>query len=272
MKKTLVMIFTVFVIGVTVFAVFAADNITEKNEQKILQSAETTLEPASDITTAAASSKSVIGIDAAKKKAADYVGVKAEDVKFTEKDIDFEIFGTAYELEFCYDGMKYECEVDAYSGDVIKCEKEHCDREHHFHGEYDFESKSYHHDEQYHSYKSTNENITESTAAEETTAKNKTASETEVPISSELEAPISSETAKQAVLVYAGVSEADAVFSEVSRDYSDGRYVYELSFCCNGTEYECEVDAYSGKVTEYEREFCDEHFNSHMRGRENSHH
>ncbi len=38
-----------------------------------------------------------------------------------------------YELEFCWNGNQYECEVDCYTGNMLKHEWEVCDEERHGH-------------------------------------------------------------------------------------------------------------------------------------------
>ena len=65
-------------------------------------------------------------------------------------------------------------------------------------------------------------------------------------------APISTAAAKQAALSHAGVS--DAVWTKAQFDRSDGRYIYELEFIADNTEFDYEIDALSGTVIKAERE------------------
>ena len=62
--------------------------------------------------------------------------------------------------------------------------------------------------------------------------------------------------AKQAALDFAGVRASEAVFTKAERDYDDGREVYEIGFCANGTEYEMDVDVNTGAVTDFSAERC----------------
>ncbi len=62
------------------------------------------------------------------------------------------------------------------------------------------------------------------------------------------------EQARQAALAHAGVSSADATFTKTELDQDNGRTVYELEFYTGGTEYEYEVDAFTGAVLKSEQQ------------------
>lgn len=65
---------------------------------------------------------------------------------------------------------------------------------------------------------------------------------------------IGSEKAKEIALNHAGVS-ADNIYDleiELDRDY--GAVSYEISFKCNGFEYDYDIDAYSGDIIKSEKE------------------
>ena len=58
--------------------------------------------------------------------------------------------------------------------------------------------------------------------------------------------------AKSIALNHAGVSESNAVFLQVQRDYDDGRLVYDVEFYAGNREYDYEIDAYSGSILSYD--------------------
>ena len=58
--------------------------------------------------------------------------------------------------------------------------------------------------------------------------------------------------AKSIALNHAGVSESNAVFLQVQRDYDDGRLVYDVEFYAGNREYDYEIDAYSGPILSYD--------------------
>lgn len=65
---------------------------------------------------------------------------------------------------------------------------------------------------------------------------------------------ITLEKAIEIALAYSGVWVEDAVFEEKEYDIDDGTPYYELEFVASGFEFECEVNAMNGKVTEFEKE------------------
>ena len=68
-------------------------------------------------------------------------------------------------------------------------------------------------------------------------------------------APLSLEQAKQAALDYAGVKASEAIFTKAYRDYDDGREVYEIEFYANNTEYDIDVNARTGRITDFSTEY-----------------
>ena len=63
--------------------------------------------------------------------------------------------------------------------------------------------------------------------------------------------PLSMEQAKQAALDFAGVNASEAVFTKAFKGYDDGREVYEIEFYANNTEYDMDVDVYTGRITDF---------------------
>ena len=58
--------------------------------------------------------------------------------------------------------------------------------------------------------------------------------------------------AKSIALGHAGVSASSVSFSKAKLDDDDGRGVYEIEFYVGNTEYDYEIDAYSGGIIEYD--------------------
>ena len=67
--------------------------------------------------------------------------------------------------------------------------------------------------------------------------------------------PLSVEQAKQAALDFAGVNASEATFTKAFKGYDDGREVYEIEFYANNTEYDMDVDVFTGRITDFSTEY-----------------
>lgn len=63
--------------------------------------------------------------------------------------------------------------------------------------------------------------------------------------------------AKEKALDQAGLSASQATFTKAKLDREDGRMVYELKFYAGDKKYECDVDALTGKISDWEMEHHD---------------
>ena len=68
---------------------------------------------------------------------------------------------------------------------------------------------------------------------------------------------LTQEEALTAALTHAKLSKDQVRVKKVDRDYEHGFHIYEISFVCNGFEYEYEIDAESGRILKAEKEFWD---------------
>ena len=62
--------------------------------------------------------------------------------------------------------------------------------------------------------------------------------------------------AKSIALSNAGISASNASFTKVELDYDDGIHVYEIEFISGNYEYEYEINANTGKIVSYDREYA----------------
>ena len=67
--------------------------------------------------------------------------------------------------------------------------------------------------------------------------------------------PLTVEQAKQAALNFAGVNASEAAFTKAYKGYDDGREVYEIEFYANNTEYDMDVDVFTGRITDFSSEY-----------------
>lgn len=66
---------------------------------------------------------------------------------------------------------------------------------------------------------------------------------------------ITEDRAKQIALEYAGIEETEAQYLKVELDYDDGRAEYEVEWYVGRIEYSCSVDASTGEVLSFEKEW-----------------
>ena len=64
----------------------------------------------------------------AMKTAAEYAGLRQDQVQFTKVRQDWDDGRQVYEIEFICDGVEYEMDVDVMTGRVTDFKRERCDR------------------------------------------------------------------------------------------------------------------------------------------------
>lgn len=82
-----------------------------------------------------ASPRCLLGQDAALTTACAHLSCSAADLLDPRIELDVDDDCSVYEVEFCHGGTKYELELDAYTGQVLKQDSEPCDRVGHGHSQ-----------------------------------------------------------------------------------------------------------------------------------------
>ena len=67
--------------------------------------------------------------------------------------------------------------------------------------------------------------------------------------------PLTLEQAKKVALDFTGIKANEATFTKAYKDFENGREVYEIEFFANNTEYDMDVDVYTGTVTNFSSEY-----------------
>ena len=160
-----------------------------------------------------------LGEEEALALALKHAGIQADQAEKVRAEADWEDGRAVYEVEFVADGYEYEYEVDAYTGEIVKSEREKA------------------------------RPPRQSTARPKATAK---------PTAKDAAETINRDDALSAALKNAGISPDDAGQVKVEKDREDGRTVYEVEFKADGYEYEYEIDAATGAVLKQERERDDD--------------
>ncbi len=161
----------------------------------------------------------LIGEDAAKSAALTHAGVDAAKAVFNKLKLDREDGKVIYEIKFTVDTVKYEYDIDAYTGDITE-----------------FES----HDKKSNNGKFDKEEIKIDESKLETVKL------------------IGEDAAKSAALAHAGVDVTTAKLDKIELDHDECGVVYEVEFISNGIEYEYDINAYTGEVLKAEKEKADD--------------
>ncbi|HIZ93523.1 MAG TPA: PepSY domain-containing protein [Candidatus Flavonifractor avicola] len=230
-----------------------------------------------------ASQSGYIGVEAAKEAALNHAGVTAADAVFLEADYDYEDGRMVYEIEFAAGNTKYEYDVDASTGEVVKYEREGGQTAGTGTGsaaaqgdvgeaaaraaalnhagvteadtsgltvkrDYDDGRLTYEID----FWAGNAEYEYVISAADGTVLKSK---REEHPGAISAGQSIGRDAARDAALNHAGVSLNDAYELEVEEDFDERTPFYKVEFKAGGMEYEYEIDAQSGAILTYEADY-----------------
>ncbi|MGN8897680.1 anti-sigma-I factor RsgI family protein [Flavonifractor sp. HCP28S3_F3] len=179
------------------------------------QAGETVADQNAITSTGTASQSGYIGLEAAQSAALTHAGLDAASVTWKEADYDYEDGRMVYEMEFFANGVEYEYDVDASTGEILKMEKEGA--------EWNVPS-----------------------GGQNTGGQGNTGGGTS--------GVIGREAARDAALSSAGVTQSQAYELEVDDELDDDQPHYKVEFKAGGYEYEYEIDAFTGSVLKSERD------------------
>ena len=184
--------------------------------------------------------------------------VDPASIELIKSGLDYDDGWLKYEIDFWSGDTKYEYDIDAKNGQILKYSRE-------------ILYKGYR-PQQGGPVKETQAAASAATAAAETkaaqpetAAKAQAAAETKAaPVETAASSKISysadsvvyadgitSQEALQIALKHAGVKESDITRPEVGMDYEQGRKVYEIGFNVGWTEYDYDIDVNTGEVVKY---------------------
>ncbi len=169
------------------------------------------------------SEEAYIGDAAGKAAAFKHAGVNAGEVFDCACELEYENGLVVYEIDFKANGYEYDYDINALTGEVVKHCKDVDDDHHH----------------------------SQATTAEPTRVEQ----EPSPTAPSESEASyIGLSAAKAAAISHAGVNADHVRDCDCEFDWENGVAIYEVSFDCDGFEYDYEIDAVSGTVLRSEKE------------------
>lgn len=220
-----------------------------------------------------------IGAQSALERACIGAGALVDGVLDPEVEFDCEDGVMVYEVEFCYDGMEYGCDIDARTGAVLHSHQEVCDHGSHHGGG--------HHDGQFvqPSAPAAPSASVSAPSAPSAPSANVSApsAPTQAPSTVSTPAPaapsaapvscIGETAAQNAAFAHAGCAAADASYLTCKLEYDDGAAeCYEVEFCFNGVRYDYEIGPYDGCILQCGQEICDNGLHAHHSGQGSSGH
>ena len=176
-----------------------------------------------------------------------HAGLTREEVVFDRTETDLEKGKQVFEVEFRSGDFEYDYTIDTTTGQVLHWEKEH-----------DPEKPA----------------MPEKPVTPEVPAEPEKPAEPEVPVDPEKpvepevpiepekpvepeKKPLTAQEAEAIALAHAGLTREEVVFDRTETDREDGRQVFEVEFRKGNWEYSYEIDAETGKILEWEKEYDD---------------
>lgn len=236
--------------------------------------------------TGVASEAAYIGAQSALERACAGASVLLDGVLDPEVEFDCEDGVMVYEVEFCYDGTEYGCEIDARTGAVLHSHHEVCGHSSHHSGGHHGEafvqpsapaapSASVSAPSAPPTLPTPSANVSVPSVPAQTPsapaqAPSAPAQAPSAPSAAPTPEPLSyiGETAAQnAAFTHAGCAAADASYLTCKLEYDDGvAECYEVEFCLNGIWHEYEIGPYDGCVLQCGQETCTNSLHAHHSG------
>lgn len=172
---------------------------------------------------------SYIGADAARAIALEDAGVTDESAaNFVREELDSDNGVVYYDVEFIFNGIEYDYDIDAVTGTIISSSG---------------------------SQEMNNSNTAQ--GGQNTQNDQNTQAATQTPAAGQsnqnAQASISEDQAKNIALEKIPGATTNDIY-EFKMDYDDGRLEYEGTIVYEGIEYEFKIDGYSGAIREWETE------------------
>lgn len=205
----------------------ASDGTVVKKESKLLSNASQAAAAAGQT----GDKNGQITLEEAQAAALADAGLTAEDVTFTKGKLDYDDGVAYYDVEFVCDNAEFEYEINAATGAVYSKSKE--------------------------TFSAAAGNGAQNGAQNGQTTADDTQAAQNTQTAGTASDQITLEAAQSAALADAGLSAADVTFTKGELDYDDGVLIYEIEFCCSGTEYEYEINAKTGAVCKKDWDECD---------------
>lgn len=192
---------------------------------------------ASKALTESSSPENIISLEEAEDSAFSHAGVDKSEAKIVKAELDYDNGKAEYEIEFTAPKYKYDYDINALDGSVLKFSKKEIADE--------FSETAF-------TTISEAVNTAEAAQTAEESQLNKT--QTEKVTSGDHNGKITAEDAKSKALKHAGLTASEVTFTKAELDYDEGIAEYEIEFYSSEYEYDYEINADNGMVIKYSKE------------------
>lgn len=224
----------------------ASDGTVVKKESKLLSNASQAAAAASQT----GDKNGQITLEEAQAAALADAGLTAEDVTFTKGKLDYDDGVAYYDVEFVCDNTEFEYEINAATGDVYSKSKETFST-----AAGNGAQNGTQNGQTTDASQSGSQSNQTTDAAQSGSQSGQTSGTTQTTGTASDQIDLSA--AQNAALTDAGLTADAVIFTKGELDYDDGIAVYEIEFCCNGCEYEYEINAQTGAVCKKDWDDCD---------------
>lgn len=175
-------------------------------------------------------------------------GVSRDSAVLSHTEFDYDDGQFVYEVEFYYDGIEYDYVIKASDGTIINKKTEYNNAPISQGGSSSTEPSS-----------NTVQQDNTAETSSNTAAQNNTAETSSNTISQNNTSNnyIGVDAAKEAALSHSGFKASEVTFYKAKLENDDGYTVYEIEFFKDNMEYEYSIDAFSGKILEYDMDIID---------------
>lgn len=162
-------------------------------------------------------------------------GVSRDSAVLSHTEFDYDDGQFVYEVEFYYDGIEYDYVIKASDGTIINKKTEYNNAPISQGGSSSTEPSS-----------NTVQQDNTAETSSNTISQNNTSNNY-----------IGVDAAKEAALSHSGFVASEVTFYKAKLENDDGYTVYEIEFFKDNMEYEYSIDAFSGKILEYDMDIID---------------
>lgn len=201
--------------------------------------------------TSSSNTENYIGETKALEIALNHAGVNTQDLLFSKSHLDRDDGRTQYDVEFYAGNKEYDYEIDAISGNILSFDADM---------EYDFIPPANQNDAQ--PKQAPDPQVQQTPVKQQEPVQTQAPTQQQEPVQAQppvqqQQQPASNaettlESAKQIALSKVPGASSDHI--RIKEDYDDGRLTYEGKIIFNQMEYEFEIDAATGNITDWDAE------------------